>query len=276
MSHEERRSNRAARRAAYQRVQEDTIMKMRIAGLLVFVLAVMLVPAAIPQTESTPIIYTYVSQFQIPRANWAAYSEDSEKSIIPVLEKSLTDGSILSWSTFEQVVHTSDGYTHGAAWSSTSIAGLMKVLDEVRKNGPRPGQIAATKHEDLLMQSRMYHNGSGEPTYLRGVCSSAKPDKPENYAAMLKKLLFPTFEEQLKKGVATYYGLDEQYVNTSAPSTRCLIINYPNAESIDKWATAINTTMAKWSSAEREEFAAASVPDSRRDFLARITHSGHK
>jgi hypothetical protein len=276
MSHEERRSNRAARRAAYQRVQEDTIMKTRIAGLLVFVLAVMLVPAAIPQTESTPIIYTYVSQFQIPRANWAAYSEDSEKSIIPVLEKSVTDGSILSWSTFEQVVHTSDGYTHGAAWSSTSIAGLMKVLDEVRKNGPRPGQIAATKHEDLLMQSRMYHNGTGEPTYLRGVCSSAKPDKPENYTAMLKKLLFPTFEEQLKKGVATYYGLDEQYVNTSAPSTRCLIINYPNAESIDKWATAINTTMAKWSSAEREEFAAASVPDSRRDFLARITHSGHK
>jgi hypothetical protein len=251
-------------------------MKMRIAGLLVFVLVVMLVPAAIPQTESTPIIYTYVSQFQIPRANWAAYSEDSEKSIIPVLEKSVTDGSILSWSTFEQVVHTSDGYTHGAAWSSTSIAGLMKVLDEVRKKGPRPGQIAATKHEDLLMQTRMYHNGTGEPTYLRGVCSSAKPDKPENYAAMLKKLLFPTFEEQLKKGVATYYGLDEQYVNTSAPSTRCLIINYPNAESIDKWATAINTTMGKWSSAEREEFAAASVPDSRRDFLARITHSGHK
>jgi hypothetical protein len=251
-------------------------MKMRIAGLLVFVLAVMLVPAAIPQTESTPVIYTYVSQFQIPRANWPAYSDESEKSIIAVLEKSVSDGSILSWSTFEQVVHTSDGYTHGAAWTSNSIAGLLKVLDEIRKDAPRPGQIAATKHEDFLMQTRMYHGGSGSPTYLRGVCSSAKPDKPENYAATLKKLLFPTFEEQLKKGVATYFGLDEQYVNTSAPSTRCLIIGYPNAESIDKWATAINTTMGKWSAAEREEFAAASVPDSRRDFLARITHSGHK
>jgi hypothetical protein len=251
-------------------------MMKRIAGLLVFVLAVTLVPAALPQTESTPIIYTYVSQFQIPRANWATYSEDSEKSIIPVLEKSLADGSIISWSTSETVVHTSDGYTHSTAWSSNSIAGLMKVLDEIRKSAPRPGQIAATKHEDLLLQTRMYNNGTGEPTYLRGVCSSAKPDKPENYTAMLKKLLFPTFEEQLKKGVATYYGLDEQYVNTSAPSTRCLIIGYPNAESIDKWATAINTTMGKWSSAEREEFAAASVPDSRRDFLARITHSGHK
>jgi hypothetical protein len=251
-------------------------MKMRIAGLLVLVLVVMLVPAAIPQTESTPTIYTYVSQFQIPRANWAAYAEDTEKSIVPVLEKSVADGAIVSWSTSETVVHTPDGYTHGAAWSSTSIAGLMKVLDEIRKSAPRPGQIAATKHEDLLLQTRTYHIGTGQPTYLRGVCSSAKPDKPENYAAMLKKLLFPTFEEQLKKGVATYYGLDEQYVNTSAPSMRCLIITYPNAESIDKWATAINTTMGKWSSAEREEFAAASMPDSRRDFLARITHSGHK
>src|SRR6202030_4635465 len=158
-------------------------MKMRISALLVFLLIVTLVPAALPQTESAPVVYTYVSQFQIPRANWAAYSEDSEKSVIPVLEKSVADGSIMSWSTFEQVVHTPDGYTHGAAWSSTSIAGLMKVLDEVRKNGPRPGQIAATKHEDLLMQSTMYHTGSGTPTYFRVVCQMAKADKPEAYTA---------------------------------------------------------------------------------------------
>jgi hypothetical protein len=70
-----------------------------------------------------PIVYTYVSQFQIPRANWAAYSEDTEKSFVPVVEKSLADRTILSWSTFEQVVHTPDGYTHGAEWSSNSIAG---------------------------------------------------------------------------------------------------------------------------------------------------------
>ncbi len=251
-------------------------MMKRIAGLLVLVLAVTLVPAALPQMEPTPTVYTYVSQFQIPRANWAQYSEDTEKSFVPVVEKSLADGAILSWSTFEQVIHTPEGYTHGAAWSSSTIAGLMKVLDEVRKNGPRPGQIAATKHEDLLMQTRMYHGGNGTEAYLRVVCSMAKADKPEGYTAMLKKLLVSTFEEQLKKGVATYYGVDEQYVNTSAPSLRCVVITYPNAEGMDKWATAINTTMSKWSPAERAEFASATVPDSRRDILARITHSGHK
>ena len=34
--------------------------------------------------------------------------------------------------------------------------------------------------------------------------------------------------------------------------------------------------MGKWSPGERAEFAGASQPDSRRDILARITHSGHK
>ena len=251
-------------------------MMKRIAGLLLIVLAVMLVPASLPQMEPTPTVYTFVSQFQVPRANWAAYSEDSEKSIVPILEKLTGEGTILSWSTFEQIVHTTDGYTHGAAWSSTSISGLMKVLDEVRKAGPRPGQIAATKHEDYLMQTRMYHAGSGTPTYLRVVCSNAKADKLEGYSTTLKKLLVPTFDEQVKKGVATYYGVDEQYVNTGAPSTRCVVITYPNAEGMDKWAAAINATMAKWSPAERAEFTGSTVLDSRRDIMARITHSGHK
>jgi hypothetical protein len=253
-------------------------MKMRISALLVFVLTVTLIPipSALPQTESMPVVYTYVSQFQVPRANWAAYSDDGEKSFVPVVEKALADGTIVSWSTFEQVVHTPDGYTHGAAWSSTSIAGLMKVLDDIRKSGTRPGQVAATKHEDYLMQTRMYRAGTGTPTYLRVVCSAAKADKPDHYAAVLKKMLMPTFDEQIKQGAATYYGVDEQYVNTSAPSMRCLVITYPNAEGIDKWASAVNTTIGKWSAAEREEFAGATVPDSRRDILARITHSGHK
>jgi hypothetical protein len=248
-----------------------------IAGLVVVVFAVVLmVPAAVSQMDSAPVVYTYVSQFEVPRANWASYAEDTEKSVVPILEKLTTDGSIVGWSTFEYVVHTPDGYTHGASWSSPTISGLMKVLDEVRKAGPRPGQIAATKHEDLLLQATMYHGESGTPSYFRVICSNTKPEKPAEYTAMLKKLLVPTFDEQLKKGVATFWGVDEQYVNTGAPSTRCVVINYPNAEGMDKWAAAINATMTKWTAAERAEYANATVADSRRDILARITHSGHK
>ncbi len=57
---------------------------------------------------------------------------------------------------------------------------------------------------------------------------------------------------------------------------RCVVITYPNAESMDKWAVAINMTMSKWTAAERAEYLGATVADSRRDIMARITHSGHK
>src|SRR6266403_2054094 len=98
-------------------------MKKRIAGLLVFVLAVMLVPAALPQMEPTPVVYTYVSQFQVPRANWAAYSEDTEKTVVPIMEKLTADGTILSWATFEQIIHTPEGYTHGRGGRPTPSPG---------------------------------------------------------------------------------------------------------------------------------------------------------
>lgn len=252
----------------------------KIAGLVVLLLAVVVtVPIASSQMEQAqPVVYTFVSQFQVPRANWAQYSENTEKSFVPIAEKMVADGTILSYSTFEIIVHTPEGFTHGAAWSSTSIAGLTKVLDEVRKAGPQPGQVAATKHEDYLMQTTMYlvGSGSGMPAYLRVVCQNAKPDKPEEYTVALKKYLWPMVEDQFKKGVVSYVGVDSQYVNNSAPSVRCLVITYPNADSMDKWATAVNATFSKMSQADRDAFFGSTVTDSRRDIMARITHSGHK
>ncbi len=256
-------------------------MSKPIMGLFVVVLlaAVIAVPIALPQMEQAQTVYTYVSQFQIPRANWPQYAEDTEKTFVPIAEKLLADGTLIGWSTSENIVHTPEGYTHGAAWSSNSIAGLTRVLDEMRKAGPRPAQIAATKHEDLLLQSTMYHaasSGSGTSGYLRGVCGLAQAGKAGDYAATLKKYLWPTFEDQVKKGAATSFALEEQYVNSGPPSTRCLVIAYPNEEGMDKWATAINATLGKMSQADREALFGAVVPDSRRDFMLRITHYAHK
>jgi len=252
----------------------------KIAGFVVLCFAAAVTaPIAFSQTnQAQPILYTFVSQFQVPRANWAEYSENTEKSFVPIVEKLVADGTILSYSTFEHIVHTPEGFTHGAAWTSTSIAGLTKVLDEVRKAGPQPGQVAATKHEDYLMQTSTYLTGgsSGAETYLRVVCQNAKPDKPEAYAAALKKYLWPMFEDQFKKGNVSYVGLDSQYVNNEAPSQRCLVMTYPNAEAIDKWAAAVNANFGKMKDADLNAFYGSTVTDSRRDIMARITHSGHK
>jgi hypothetical protein len=253
-------------------------MLKQMAVVVVVLLAIVFVPAAFSQMEQgQPAIYTYVSQFNVPRANWAQYAADEEKSFIPVANKMLADGTIVSYSTFETMVHTVDGYSNGAAWSSPSIAGLMKMLEELRKGGPRPGQVASTKHEDFLMVSTMYASNPNDKSttgYLRVVCQNAKPERPDDYATAIKKVLWPTFEEQLKSGAASYVGLDVQYVNTGAPSTRCLVIDYPNAEGLDKWAKAVGAVLAR--TAERDAIQGTTVPDSRRDFFARITHAAHK
>ena len=71
-------------------------------GLALVAIAIVSSPIAFSQMEATPTVYTFVSQFQVPRANWAGYSEDTEKTVVPILEKLTADGTIASWSTFEQ------------------------------------------------------------------------------------------------------------------------------------------------------------------------------
>jgi len=237
-------------------------------------------PIALSQAEAKPTVYTYVSQFQVPRASWAQYTEDTEKNFVPVADKMLLEGAITGYTTFESIVHTPEGYTHGAAWSSNSIAGLMKLLDELRKNGPQKGQLAATKHEDLLLQSTMYEaaasHGKTSSGYVRVVCQLAKPDRPDDYVAAIRKHLWPTFEDQLKKGSVTSFAIDSQYVNTGAPSLRCVVVQYPNADGLDKWATAVGAALGKLAGSDREALLGSVVPESRRDFLSRITHSASK
>jgi len=57
---------------------------------------------------------------------------------------------------------------------------------------------------------------------------------------------------------------------------RCLVVVYPNAEGLDKWAVAVGGTLGKLTGSDRDAVFGSVVADSRRDFLARITHTAHK
>jgi len=285
--HNEVRFSSAARRKILRLVEEEAMSKRNIClivvGLFVVVLLVFSAPVALSQMEQAHPVYIYVSQFQVPRPNWAQFAEDTEKNVNPILERSMADGAIIGWANTENVVHTPDGMTHSTAWFSTSLAGIMRVLDELRKIGPRPSQIAATKHEDILLRTVYSHTTSvsgGGTGYLRVNCSLTQPGKADDFVATIKKYLGPTFEEQFKKGVATSYGMDEQYVLNGPGSLRCTVVTFSNAENMNKWADAIAATLDKMSPDDRKGFQegirGSTVPDSRRDMLARITHSAHK
>src|SRR5207245_2486177 len=116
-------------------------------------------------------VYTFVSLWQIPRANWAQFSENSEKITNPILQKMLSDGTIISWGSFETVVHTPDGMTHGGWFQATSLAGITRVLDELLKGASRPALNTATKHEDYLLRTLARH---GRRAWKRRACPTAR------------------------------------------------------------------------------------------------------
>lgn len=258
-------------------------MLKRIAGLVVVALLVFSAPVALPQQEAAQTVYTYVSQFQVPRASWAQFTEDTEKSANPILQKALADGSIIAWGNFETLVHSAEGYSHVTAWQATSLAGITRVLDELRKAGPpRAGQIAATKHEDLLLRAVVHRsspvaNGSG---YARVVGVLAQPGKEDDYVALIKKYIVPVLEDQFKKGNITFYAIEQQYVVNAPASLRSVVSFYPSAEAMDKAAAAINARLDGMTPAERSMWqgglASTTIPNSRHDLLARITHYAQK
>ena len=260
-------------------------MGKQIIGVFTLALLMLTAPAAFSQKDQPQRLYTYVSQFQVPRANWAQFSDETEKIVDPVFERLMADGTIVSWGDFESVVHSPDGMTHGSWWQATSFAGILRVLDELRKAGPRPGQNAATKHEDALLHTNVIFAISHGVTtgYLRVFATQCQPGKGDDYVALLKKYFQTAVEEEMiKKGAATYWAADEDYIPSRDTSMRYMVSIYPNAEGLDKWAAVQASVLQKMSSEDRKDWQDGNtntmVTDSPRSFhsLARITHYAHK
>ena len=57
------------------------------------------------------------------------------------------------------MVHTPDGESHDSWWSSSSLAGLLKVLDKLRglDYSSSPHSLSPTKHWDMVLVSRYYN-----------------------------------------------------------------------------------------------------------------------
>lgn len=254
-------------------------------GLFTVALLLLSSPVAFSQKEQPQRLCTYVAQFQVPRANWAQFAEETEKISDPVFERLMADGTIVSWGDFETVAHTPDGMTHGSWWQATSFAGILRVLDELHKAGPRPAQNAATKHEDALMHTNVIFATPEAVTtgYLRVFATHCQPGKGDDYVALLKKYFQTAVEEQMiKKGAATYWAADEDYIPSRDTSMRYMVSIYRDAEALDKWAAVQASVLQKLSPEDRKAWQEANantmVTDSPRSFhfLARITRYARK
>ena len=206
--------------------------------------------AALGQTSEVkekPPMYSYVANWNIPRAQWADM-EKSNATSQALLEKALANGSIVGYGNDLNLVHRPDGSTHDEWWSAMSLAGILNVLDQIYKSGnpTSPALASATKHWDNIFVSRFYnwHAGSWKDAYTHGSSYKLKPDAPEDAIETLSKnMIVPALEKMLADGTIHEYEVDTEAIHTEAPGTFWVYYIAANAEGLDKVNAAIREAL---------------------------------
>ena len=196
-----------------------------------------------PEVKEKPRMYTYVANWVIPRAQWP----DMDKVIASTqvdFERAFADGTLIGYGNDTTLVHHEDGNTDDTWWSSMSMAGLVKVLEQVRKsaNPAAPPLSTATKHWDNIYVSRYYNwkKGSWKNVYTYESAYKLKADAPDDAVDQLSKnLIVPLMEKMLADGTIVEYEVDTQAVHTEAPGLFSIIYIAENAEALDKVNAAI-------------------------------------
>jgi len=217
-------------------------------------------------------MYSYVSNWAIPRAQWA----DMEKNTAleqKTLEKALASGTIIGYGSDVNLIHQPEGATHDDWWSATSMAGVLNVLDQFYKSGTptAPVLTSATRHWDSIYVSRYYnwHSGSWKDVYTHVGVYRLKADAPDDALDSLSKgLIVPLLEKLLAEGAIHEYEIDTQAIHTGAPGEFLIVYIASGAEGLDKVNAAVQATV-KASPLFGTAFGSVTDTNAHRDELAR-------
>jgi hypothetical protein len=241
-----------------------------VAGLLLIGMAT----PAMAQTEvkeKSPV-YVYIGEWSIPRAQWGDM-EKSETADQAMLQSAMSAGTIVGYGFDTNLVHQADGPTHDDWWVSTSMAGILNMLDQFYKAGSSgtPVLTSATKHSDSIDVSRYYNwkPGTYKGAYTHGSTYKLKADAPNDAVDMLaKSFLVPFMEKMMAEGAIVEYDIDTEAIHTEAPGTFLLFYMAPNAEGLDKVNQALQQ-MLKASPLDGPAFGSMVDFTAHRDYLSR-------
>jgi hypothetical protein len=205
------------------------------------------VQAQSADVKEKPPMYTYVSNWTLPRPRWAEM-EKGNTTNNKILEKALAGGGLVGYGEDVALIHQPEGSTHDSWWSAMSMAGLLNVLDEFYKSGTTASPIltSATKHSDSLYVSRFYNwqSGSFHGAYTHGASYKLKADAPDDAVEQLSKnLIVPLLEKLLADGTLHEYEVDTQAIHTEAPGTFWIFYITKDAEGLDKVTAALAAAM---------------------------------
>lgn len=224
------------------------------------------------EVKEKPRMYSYVSNWIIPRAKWADMDKN-RAATQKIFEQAMSDGTLVGCGSDKALVHTAEGSTHDAWWSSMSEAGLLKVLEEIYKAGGAgtPVLESATKHWDAVYESRYYNWKSGElkGAYTHAASYKFKADAPNDALDLVAKhLAVPMFEKLMADGVVLEYEIDQEAIHTESPNMFYIIYITANAEGQDKVNAALREAL-KGSPFAGPAFGSMVDFDAHRDDLSR-------
>ncbi|MHB8539421.1 MAG: hypothetical protein ACYDCD_00555 [Candidatus Acidiferrales bacterium] len=230
-------------------------------------------PAAAQQGQD---YYTYVSEWAVPRTQWAAFDKEDSASISR-MQKFVADGTLVDWGNVSVRVHQEDGYTHAEWFTANSRAALLKVLETDWATAANPAFSSATKHFDLFLHT-LAHGGktsSGATGYIRVASWQAKPGQESALEATFMKYIKPTLDADVANGTLLMYNFDTEDIHTDPPGAYDLAMVFPNGEAMDKFFADLATNQ-KENPSTGELLDSLTVSKDHRDSFGRVTAYQHK
>lgn len=247
-------------------------------GLLSVALAVGVPLRAQNGDQNKAPAYTYISEWAVPRAQWAdmVKLDEQDKSL---MDKLVADGTLTSYGAYTNLIHQEGEPTHGTWFSAASEGNLLKALEAVyAQPGTTTAPVqAASKHWDYMLVSRMYNQRSGksEGGYLAGDTWDVRPGEMRAYNNLMKTSVVPVFEKLLAEGVVTSYGISTEDIHTQKLGRVTFYFTTSDTSGFDKASKAMDEAFDKdpalgaalQSMVERE---------GHRDFLDRLRYMSNK
>jgi len=256
-------------------------MRTRSIGTLGVLCALALIPfyasrvkAQSSTSEKSPM-YTYVSEWSVPRAMWNDYLKN-DTADVDMMKKAVADGTLISFGSYTILNHQEGNPTHGTWFSATSMANLLKALEGLRTapNAVAPS-LAAAKHWDYILQSRDYnaHSGTFTNGYLRVANWRHKAGDADN--KVLRATMGALLEKLFADGALHAYQIDEEVVHSADPGGLFVGIVTNGPEGVDKFNAAVDD-LQKNNPTGAAAISTVLDQAGHRDFLARVSTMTHK
>ncbi len=192
------------------------------------------------EVKPKPPMYSYIANWEVPREKF----KDMEAQIggeAALMKKQLAAGNLVGFGNDTTLVHQPGQSTHDNWWSSMSLGGLMKVLEDLKSTSDAP-VLASGKHDDKIYVSRYYNWRSGSFTngYTRAADYKLKPGAPQDVIDNLaKNFIVPMMEKLLASGAIHEYEVDLELVHTRDPASFTVIYVANGPDGLDKAMAAL-------------------------------------